>query len=310
MKVLIAEDDLISRKVLVKTIESWGHEVYAAENGLQAWEIFQREKPKFIIADWIMPEMEGIELCRKIRTSGQSGYIYFILLTGKDKKEEVIEGLQAGADDYVPKPFDIEELRVRVRTGERILELEKKLNEKNDELEELNRQLEILANTDPLMQIGNRRAFYAAIAKVHQRACRYPHNYGVIMIDIDNFKNYNDTYGHAAGDKVLSTVATTLKDDLRCSDEIFRWGGEEIVVILMEQGLQETAIVAEKLRQRVEDLRIKHKECDLGYVSISLGVSAFRKDCIDKQWEIVLDRADKALYQAKESGRNRVCSNE
>ncbi len=307
MRILIVEDELISRKLLTKTVESWGHEVIAAENGLEAWNIFRQEKLKFIIADWMMPEMDGIELCKKIRDVERSGYIYFILLTGKDKKEDVIEGLQAGADDYVAKPFDIDELRVRIRTGERILNLEKALNEKNDQMKLLNEQLESLAMTDPLMGIGNRRAFYEAIQKIHQCSCRYPHGYGIIMIDIDNFKNYNDSYGHAEGDNALKTVADSLKNTLRCSDEIFRWGGEEIVIILIEQRLQETLFVAEKLRQEIASLQIVHRGCDRGYMTISCGVSAFRENGTDKKWETVLERADKSLYNAKEAGRNRVC---
>jgi two-component system chemotaxis response regulator CheY len=310
MRILIVEDDLISRKILAKTVESWGHEVIAAENGLEAWNIFQQEKLKFVIADWVMPEMDGIELCKKIRHTETSGYIYFILLTGKDKKKDVIEGLQAGADDYVAKPFDIDELRVRVRTGERILNLEKELNKKNDEMKLLNEQLEALAMTDPLMEIGNRRAFYETIQKIHQRSCRYPYGYGIIMIDIDNFKNYNDSYGHAEGDNALKTVADSLKNALRCSDEIFRWGGEEIVIILIEQGLQETLLVAEKLRKKIASLQIVHKGCDRGYMTISCGVSAFSENCTDKKWETVLERADNALYEAKETGRNRVCLGE
>ena len=307
MRVLIVEDDPISRKILAKTVGGWGHEVISAENGREAWEIFQREKPKFVIADWMMPEMDGVELCRNIRSVESSGYIYFILLTGKDTKEDIVEGLKAGADDYVAKPFDFEELKVRLRAGERILELEKELNEKNDAMKLLNDQLEHLAMTDPLMGIGNRRSFYDTINKIHQRACRYPYGFGMIMIDIDNFKNYNDTYGHAEGDNALKSVAASLKETLRCSDEIFRWGGEEIVIVLIEQNLQQTILVAEKLRGAIDSLRIKHQGCDRGYMTISCGVSAFKEDCTDKKWECVLERADQALYEAKDTGRNKVC---
>jgi diguanylate cyclase (GGDEF)-like protein len=307
MKILVVEDDIISRKLLEKTVKSWGHEVVAAENGRKAWEIFQDDEIKFIIADWMMPEMDGVTLCQKIRATDTSGYIYFILLTGKDKKEDVIQGLEAGADDYVAKPFDMEELKVRIRAGERILNLEKELKEKHDELSRLNKRLEEIARTDPLMEIGNRRAFYEEIRKVHHRSCRYLQGYGIIMIDIDNFKNYNDTYGHVEGDKILKIVATTLKEAIRLSDDIFRWGGEEIVIIVHEQKRPETVMAAEKLRKAIEELKLEHKGCERGYVTISCGVSAFNELDKNNQWKAILDRADKALYIAKASGRNRVC---
>jgi len=308
MKVLVVEDDMISRKLLEKTVKGWDHEVIAAENGLVAWEAFQKDDEiKFVIADWMMPKMDGVELCQKIRSAETSGYVYFILLTGKDKKEDVIQGLVAGADDYVAKPFDMEELNVRVRAGERILNLEKELKEKHDELTELNKRLEEIAMTDPLMEIGNRRAFYEVIRKVHHRSCRYLQGYGIIMCDIDNFKSYNDTYGHIEGDNLLKTFSNTLKEVIRFSDDIFRWGGEEIVIILHEQRRPETVIAAEKLRKAIEELKIEHKGCERGYLTISCGVSAFNEYDKNNQWKIILDRADKALYIAKESGRNKVC---
>jgi two-component system chemotaxis response regulator CheY len=310
MRILVAEDDPVSRKILIKTVEAWGHQILAAENGLEAWQLFQQENPKFVIADWLMPELDGVELCKKIRASETSGYIYFILLTGKGQQKDIVEGLQAGADDYLTKPFDIDELRVRIRVGERILNLEKELNSKNQALERLNEQLETLAQTDALMNIGNRRAFYETIQRVHQRSCRYPNRYGIIMIDIDNFKNYNDSYGHAAGDEALRAIAATLKSSIRCSDEIFRWGGEEIVLVIMEQSLEQTLLAAEKLRGAVAALEIPHKGCDRGYMTVSCGAAAFKENCTDKEWETVLERADQALYRAKESGRDRVCAGE
>lgn len=310
MRILVAEDDPISRKILIKTVEAWGHQVISAEDGLEAWKLFQQENPKFIIADWVMPEMDGVELCKKIRACENSGYTYFILLTGKGQQKDVVEGLHAGADDYLTKPFDIDELRGRIRVGERILDLEKELNSKNWALERLNKQLETLAQTDALTGIGNRRAFYEMIQRIHQRSCRYPNRYGIIMIDIDNFKNYNDSYGHVAGDEALKAVATTLKSSIRCSDEIFRWGGEEIVVIVMEQGLDQTMLVAEKLRGAVASLKVAHKGCDRGYLTISCGAAAFNENCTDKEWDTVLERADQALYRAKGAGKNRVCAGE
>jgi diguanylate cyclase (GGDEF)-like protein len=253
-----------------------------------------------------MPVMDGVELCRKIRSSKTPGYVYFILLTGKDKKEDIIRGLESGADDYVTKPFIKDELNVRVRAGERILELERELTEKNKQLQLLNSKLEEIAWIDPLMEIGNRRSFYESIRKMHHRGCRYAQGYGIIMCDIDYFKKYNDRYGHIEGDNILKTVADTIKKTLRESDEVFRYGGEEIVMLLPEQDLKDTIAAAERVRKAIEALKIEHKGSEFGFLTVSCGVSAFDINAKDNRWEDMLNRADQALYNAKTRGRNRV----
>jgi len=297
----------VTRKVLQKTLEDWGHEVYVAESGEDAWELFRKQKLKFVIADWLMPGMDGISLCRKIRASGNSGYVYFILLTGMDKKENIVKGLDAGADDYVVKPFERDELHVRVRTGERILNLEKRLTEKNEKLYRLNLQLEELVRLDPLTEIGNRRSFYETILQVHHRASRYHRPYGIVMCDLDHFKAYNDTYGHLSGDEILKTAAHSIKECLRVSDHVFRYGGEEIVVVLPDQDLESSVAVAERMRQKIEALALEHKGSSHDIVTISCGTAAFDADDPESRWETTLDLADKALYEAKSSGRNKVC---
>lgn len=301
MKILIAEDEPKARELLKKTLEDWGHEVLVAANGLEAWNIFQKENVKLVIADWIMPEMEGTELCRNIRKSETSGYVYCILLTSRDGKEHIVEGLEAGADDYVIKPFEKAEFKVRLRAGERIINLEKTLSEKNRTLEEL-------SLIDPLMEIGNRRHFYATIERMQDRAIRYNESYGVIMCDVDLFKKYNDTYGHLPGDQLLKDIATSIKRSCRNSDEIFRYGGEEIVILVPGQNLDGAAVVAGKIRQGIESLNIAHRGSDKGIVTISCGVSAYTPEDHKLPWENLLDRADKALYKAKTNGRNQVRS--
>lgn len=308
MEILIAEDDFVTRRLLQKTLEEWGFEVFAAEDGQSAWEIFRANNIKLVVADWMMPRMDGITLCRNIRSSGSPGYVYVILLTGKDGKENIIEGLNAGADDYVTKPFDRDELRVRVRAGERILNLEKDLNEKNEKLLALNSKLEELACIDPLTEIGNRRSFYTAIEKIHHRACRYGRESGIIMCDLDYFKAYNDIYGHVSGDHVLKTVAQSIRHILRASEETFRFGGEEIVVVLPDQNLDCSLVAAERIREHIESLGIEHKGSPKGVITVSCGVSVFERECEDVKWEGVLERADKALYMAKSLGKNLVCS--
>jgi diguanylate cyclase (GGDEF)-like protein len=311
MKILIAEDDVVSRRLLQKTLEGWGYQVFSAENGREAWEIFQSEDLKFIIADWVMPLMDGVTLCRKIRSSPAHGYVYFILLTGKDKKEDIVSGLDAGADDYVAKPFERDELKVRVRAGERIIKLERELSDKNDKLRLLNVRLEELAGIDPLMGIGNRRSFHNIIEKVHHRAARYSQGYSIIMCDIDNFKSYNDIYGHLAGDSILKKVAAEIKKTVRASDEVFRYGGEEIVIIAIpEQDMDGTTAAAERMRRNIESLGIEHRGSESGVVTISCGIAAYGGGCEDARWETVLERADRALYNAKASGRNKVCASQ
>ena len=308
LKVLVVEDESLTCEVLKEMLERWGYEVHTAENGRNAWDTLQKENIKFVIADWLMPIMDGLTLCRKIRSSGSPGYTYIILVTGKDKKEDIIEGLDAGADDYLVKPFDPGELKVRLRAGERILNLEKELTEKHGRLRELNIRLEELARIDSLMNIGNRRGFHETIEKVHHRACRYDRSYGIVLCDIDNFKAYNDTYGHIHGDGILRTVAESIKRTIRLSDDIFRFGGEEIVVILPEQNLVSTALAAERIRKGIEDLCLEHRGSERRIVTVSCGVTAFQNECDAPRWEIVLDRADKALYMAKIAGRNQVAS--
>jgi diguanylate cyclase (GGDEF)-like protein len=306
MKILIVEDDLVSRRLLRKMLEQWGYEVTSAKNGRDAWEIYQNDEFKYVVADWMMPVMDGLELCRKIRATNNKGYVYFILLTSKDKKADLIEGLEAGADDYVIKPFDREELKVRTRAGERILKLEKELMQKNEELGKLNVRLSEIAMIDPLLEIGNRRSFYNSIERAHYNAFRYSQKYGMIMCDIDNFKSYNDTYGHMKGDQVLKKVADAVSHGLRLSDNVFRFGGEEFVIVLPDQTLEGTVKVAERIRKAVEDLKIEHKCADSGILTISCGVASFTDTDRQEKWEDVLNRADQALYTAKESGRNQV----
>ena len=265
MKVLIAEDDRLSRKLLQKTLGEWGYDVIAVENGQKALEIFLEGEVKLIIADWMMPEMDGISLCREIRTEADSGYAYVILLTGKDRKEDIVQGLDAGADDYLTKPFDIDELKVRIRTGERVLQLEKELVEKNASLVSLNTKLEELASTDPLMQIGNRRSFYTNIERIHDRSRRYNELYGITICDIDYFKKYNDTYGHLAGDQILKSVAEVIKNAVRISDEVYRFGGEEIVIIMPNQDNDGMLMAAERIRKALEERQLEHKATKEGF---------------------------------------------
>ncbi len=303
MKILVVEDDPISLKIISTHLIRAGHEVYQAANGKIAWEMLQDEEhPRMVITDWMMPHMDGLTLCRLIREREKemvtpNVYTYIIILTSNDERDNLIKGLEAGADDYIAKPVVSQELILRIKAGERILNLHEKLMELNTKLREA-------AIIDPLMEIGNRRSFYEMIAKFHKYALRHDKGYGLVICDVDFFKRYNDTYGHPAGDEVLRTIAKIIKHSLRSTDEIFRYGGEEIVLLLPEQNIYGAMMVAEKVRNRIYRAAIEHRASDFGVVTISCGASAFMR-CA-KEWQDILDCADKALYEAKRAGRNCV----
>lgn len=306
MKVLIAEDEPASRRLLERAVQSFGHEVTATANGREAWERFQDGDFSFVITDWMMPEWDGIELSRHIRDSARPDYVYIIMQTSRSGQEDLITGMDAGADDFIIKPVDRRELHARMRAAERILKLQHELRDKNDQLEIMNVRLRRLSRLDALMQLGNRLAFEERITEFHEWALRYGRSYGVIMCDVDHFKAYNDTEGHVAGDEVLRRIAAALNQCLRSSDGAFRYGGEEIVVLLPEQSFKETAIAAERLRSIVESLALPRRSQG-SLVTISCGVACCPVDGHPTEdWETVIEWADQALYRAKANGRNRV----
>ncbi len=308
IKILIAEDDVIPRKFLLKMLSNfWEGPILVAEDGIQAWELMQKEFASLLIIDWMMPGLTGIELCKKIREANFGRYAYIILLTAKDEQQDILEGLNAGADDYVRKPFNTQELQLRIKAGLRVINLENQLASKNKQLKSLNEKLEELVRVDPLMQIGNRYSFYEEIKKLHYRFMRYGDPYGLYICDVDHFKQYNDTYGHQAGDQVLRTVAQCIKNSLREGDEAFRYGGEEIVVLLPLQQIDGTLASANRVLSTIASMNITHEKSSYGKLTISVGATACTCEHLHTNWKDVLEEADQALYQAKENGRNQVC---
>ena len=305
MRILVAEDNLATKKLLETLLKKFGHDPVFAGNGREAWELLSKEDFHMVVADWMMPEMDGVTLCKKIRADGSKGLVYIIMLTAKSLKDDIVEGLNAGANDYLTKPFHHGELMARIKAGEKTLQLEQSLEEKNRELQALNGRLKNLARVDALTQLGNRLALEEAMEKTCSAAQRYRRTYSIIMCDIDRFKLYNDTYGHPAGDKVLRRIADTLKSQVRASDQAFRYGGEEFAILLPEHNTDEAEKVAERLKAAVDTLGIEHTAYDAGRVTISFGVATSRNNIENGcRWTEVLKRADEALYQAKESGRN------
>jgi two-component system cell cycle response regulator len=305
LKILIAEDDAVSRTILRRAVEKLGHECLAASDGEGAWGLY-KENPDIdvIISDWMMPGVDGLELCRRVRGDGREGYTYFIFLTALGDREHLLQGLEAGADDYLSKPLDRDELGMRLTSARRVTELHRRLAFQNGELEKLNRMLFEQSRQDPLTSLGNRLRLREDLQVLQSRTERYGHSYAVALCDVDFFKAYNDRYGHLAGDDVLRRVATAISSGLRGGDAAYRYGGEEFLIVLPEQDAKDAAATTDRLRRAVEDLGIPHADgTPRGVVTISAGVamSAEAEDA-----DALLTAADTALYAAKEAGRNRV----
>ncbi len=307
MRVLVAEDDPVSLLILRRAVEKFGHECLTAGDGESAWQRY-KENPDVdvIISDWMMPEVDGLELCNRIRDEEREGYTYFIFLTALSDKEHLLMGFEAGADDYLSKPLDRDELQVRLISARRLTSLHRQLARQRAELEMLNAQLADQARTDPLTGLGNRLRMREDLEVLRARTERYGQTYCAILLDIDFFKFYNDTWGHPAGDEVLRRVAGAIESHCRSGDTAYRYGGEEFLIILPEQSLETGAAIAERLRRTVEDLEIPRGVKDPpGILTISLGVSVLEPGAY-KPPEALLEEADEALYRAKENGRNRV----
>jgi two-component system, cell cycle response regulator len=257
-----------------------------------------------------MPGMDGLELCSKVRGEERNGYTYFIFLTALGDRNHLHMGLEAGADDYLSKPLDRDELQVRLISARRVTELHRRLAFQNGELEVLNRKLFEQSREDPLTRLGNRLRLREEFEALRGRVERYGHNYSAVLCDVDYFKLYNDHYGHLAGDEVLQKVAETIADHCRSGDTAYRYGGEEFLIILPEQSQESATATADRLRQAVEDMRIPHEANDPpGIVTISAGVATLSAGA-NKSADNLLGEADAALYHAKQSGRNRVASYE
>ena len=303
MKFLVVEDDAISRLILKKTLEKQGYKIILAENGKKGWEIFQKEKENIylIIVDWIMPEMDGLKLCKKIRASNLNHYVYIIFLSAKGEKKDIITGLEAGADDYLTKPFEPLELLSRIKVGLRIIALEQRLKE-------INQKLQFLAITDGLTGILNRRAILERLKEEIHRAKRENYTLAIIMADIDHFKKINDEYGHLIGDKILIEIAKRLKSHLRPYDHLGRYGGEEFLIIISKIDKEKAIKASERLRKCICENVFKIDNQRLN-ISISLGVTCI-KSSLDIKMENLIEKsiktADNALYKAKEKGRNCV----
>ncbi len=294
MRVLIVEDEVVSRRLLEVFLLKLGYEVIPVSSGKEALGVLDGpQAPNLVISDWMMPEMDGLELCQRTREIQTAGYIYFIILTSKMDKKDIIKGLEAGADDYLTKPFDQEELRCRIKIGERIVNLERRILE--------------LANTDSLTEVLNRRAFMERLQTEIQRSNREGVPLSLILADIDHFKRVNDQYGHQVGDMVLRKFSEQLSTTIRPYEFVGRYGGEEFLIGLPGVDCQEAGLVAERIRRLVETISFTlpaSTECF--WVTASFGVASMRIGSSEFP-EPLIARADSVMYKAKHEGRNRVC---
>ncbi len=298
MRVLVAEDEPTSRRLLQSSLSRWGYEVVVAQDGNEAARILlSPDAPKLAVLDWLMPGIDGAQLCRNIRGNKPEPYTYILLLTGKSGKLDVIEGLEAGADDYVCKPFDPRELKVRLRTGKRIIYLQ-------DQLISAREALRDQATRDQLTGLWNRAAALGILTSELQRSRREGASLGIVMVDLDHFKHVNDTFGHLVGDEVLRRVAQAMSDVTRRYDSVGRLGGEEFLIVL--PGCDESNAIshAERMRAAVARLEITG-QAELILPKISVGVSVYNGEPLVDEFDLI-QAADSALYQAKRGGRNRV----
>jgi diguanylate cyclase (GGDEF)-like protein len=310
MRILVAEDHTASRLILEAAVASLGHECIAATDGEEAWRLFEHADVDVVISDRMMPGMDGLELCRRVRASERDAYTYFIFLTAFNEKTQVVSGMEAGADDYLVKPLDTDELKMRLLVASRVTALHRQLSEQSAELKRLNRRLFDQSRTDPLTQLGSRLKLREDIETIYAMASRYGHTYCAVMCDIDFFKAYNDSKGHIAGDEVLRAVARALMNACRGGDRAYRYGGEEFLVLLPEQTLDRGLVAAERFRQAIEGLAIPHDgNLTNRVVTISAGVASLSRGEV-KSAEAWLNEADAALYRAKQLGRNRVVSHQ
>lgn len=298
MKVLIAEDDVVQLRLLEVTLSKWGYQVLSARDGEMAWQFLQQEDgPILAILDWMMPGYSGPQLSRLIRDQSAKLYTYIILLTARKDKESIVEGMDAGADDYLGKPYILDELAARIRAGKRILHLQEELVKAQEALREE-------AMRDPLTHLWNRRTIFNRLEAELKASQSTGKPVGIILADLDHFKQINDTRGHLFGDHVLLETVKAMQGAMRPTDSIGRFGGEEFLMIVPGCGFEETIRAAERIRIAVESMRIRRGE-ESTQVTVSFGCTASiptRNDSL----EMLLRTSDEALYESKRQGRNRV----
>jgi two-component system, cell cycle response regulator len=297
MPVLVVEDSPLSRKLLEHALSGEPYSLLFAENGNEARRVIKEHKPAMVITDWMLPDCSGPELCERIRTSSSDSYTYIILLTSMIEKKDIVKGLSSGADDYLTKPFDRDELLARMGVGRRIIRLHREIDAKNKLLEEM-------AHTDSLTGLPNRRAIEEWAHRQLRGAARHGYSLWVVHADLDNFKIINDSHGHEAGDEVLRGFATILKENTRASDISGRTGGDEFLVVLTHVQKEQIHLTVERLRTKFASKKFTFGGQTIS-VTASFGACGFQGQQ-PPEFSSLVQQADKALYDAKRAGRNQI----
>ena len=297
MKILVADDEAVSRRMLQGLLAKWGYEVISVEDGKAAWDHLNRaDAPRIALLDWMMPGRNGVDVCRELRAHRPDPYTYILLLTANDAIESVVEGLEAGADDYLTKPFHPQELKARLRVGLRLLNLE-------DTLVQAREAMRFKATHDALTGVWNRGTILETLEREISRSRREGGSLGVIIGDLDHFKSVNDTYGHLAGDDVLKEATRRMQASVRSYDAVGRYGGEEFLILLPGCNSAVIADKAEQLRAAVSGSPMETQSGSLR-ITMSLGGVATAA-WPDEDSKHILNMVDSALYRAKQEGRNR-----
>ncbi|AFZ58666.1 diguanylate cyclase [Anabaena cylindrica FACHB-243] len=301
--ILVVDDVALNLQIIAKTLDKVGYNYTFASNGYQALKCVRSVRPDLILLDLIMPEMDGLEVCEKIQSDPELEEIPIIFISASQNQDHLLQAFEKGAVDYVTKPFHASELLARVRMHLELKYSQQKLKELLQAQEELVRNLEKLANTDPLTGVWNRRYLLTKAEQEISRIQRYNNYLSVLLIDIDNFKKVNDSFGHSIGDEVIIFMTKMVLNYLRQVDCFGRFGGEEFVVLLPETDIDEAVIVAERIRENICNQRIPVLEEQLS-ITVSIGVANYNLG--DQSIDTIIQRADEALYRAKNQGRNRT----
>jgi two-component system, cell cycle response regulator len=299
LKILIADDDPVSLRLFQRILQKSGYEVVTARNGSQAlMELTSHDGPRLALLDWMMPEMDGLEVCRRVRSGPERPYVYITMLTSKLSSEDVVAGLEAGSDDYITKPCNPEELKARLRTGQRVIRLE-------DTLVQAREEMRFKATHDALTGLWNHGAILGILRSELNRCALEDAPLSLLLCDLDHFKKVNDVHGHPAGDEVLRQVATRLKGAVRSDDSVGRYGGEEFLIVLRGCPASHISGRAEKVREAVSCRAFPLEDASIS-MSLSIGALSVGKCDASLPFELLLKNVDGSLYLAKSAGRNCV----
>jgi two-component system cell cycle response regulator len=301
MHVLVADDDTLCCELVCQLLRTFGHDCVTVNDGDAAWSHLTTHGADVVISDWQMPGLNGIQLCERVRAHPEIAYPYFMLLTARGDRVDVLTSLRAGVDDHLAKPLDLDQLEARLIVAERVRALHLEILETRRAMEAANRRLDEAAHHDALTGLGNRLRLSEDLARTHARFVREGHVYNIALFDIDHFKEYNDTHGHQAGDALLAEVGRVIASELRRGDLAYRYGGEEFLVVLPNDAIRDAATAAERLRRCVADATA------LGHLpapaTMSVGIArAIPGEAIEQ----VIERADRAMYRAKRAGRDQI----